>query len=219
MRFVSGSHYMSKILLCYVYRCRSLMNLFAGSTHFFTGKFFHTIHVYDSGIHIDTCVPQQIGSSKESGKPSTNRFGVGTLRMINHFSNRNLVSLSMGTRSGTETSKRVEGVGWFYSTPNESLRLTLYSTTLPSFTIAFCATTSTPRMFLTVFDDLLTASLMASSNPLLDVPTSSIIFPTGILSLLFSLPADYFTLSDETRHSQRSLAQGPSREKKGSDGA
>src|SRR5205807_2523880 len=103
---------------------------------------------------------------------------------------------------------------WFYSTPNESLRLTLYSTTLPSFTIAFCATTSTPRMFLTVFDDLLTASLMASSNPLLDVPTSSIIFPTGILSLLFSLPADYFTLSDETRHSQRSLAQGPSREKK-----
>src|SRR6266702_7318437 len=86
--------------------------------------------------------------------------------------------------------------------------------TLPSLTSAFCATMSTPRMFLTVFDDLLTASLMASSNPLLDVPTSSIIFPTGILSLLFSLPADYFTLSDKTRHRQRSLAQGPSREKK-----
>src|SRR2546425_12824245 len=59
--------------------------------------------------------------------------------------------------------------------------------TLPSLTSAFCATMSTPRMFLTVFADLLTASLMASSNPLLDVPTSSIIFPTGILSLLFSL--------------------------------
>ena len=31
----------------------------------------------------------------------------------------------------------MEGVGRFYSTPNESLRLTLYSTTLPSFTIVF----------------------------------------------------------------------------------
>src|SRR5205807_9798455 len=70
MRFVSGSHYMSKILLCYVYRCRSFMNFFAGSTHFFTGKFFHIIHLYDSGIHIDTSIPQQTGSSKESGKSS-----------------------------------------------------------------------------------------------------------------------------------------------------
>src|SRR6266566_1539508 len=105
-----------------------------------------------------------------------------------------------------EMSDRIEG---FYSTPNESFRLTLYSMTLPSLTSAFCPTTSTPRMFLTVFDDLLTASLMASSNPLLDVPTSSIIFPTGILSLSFSLPADYFTLSDETWHSQGSCAQGP----------
>src|SRR5437899_12986502 len=72
---------------------------------------------------------------------------------------------------------------------------------------------STPRMFLTVFDDLLTASLMASSNPLLDVPTSSIIFPTGILSLLFSLPADYFTLSAETWHSQGSCPPGPSQKR------
>src|SRR5437867_830263 len=70
-----------------------------------------------------------------------------------------------------------------YSTPNDSFRLTLYSTTLPSFTIAFCPTTSTPRTFFTVFDDLFTASLIASSKPLLEVPTSSIIFPTGILLL------------------------------------
>src|SRR6267143_3774486 len=77
--------------------------------------------------------------------------------------------------------EQVDGIDGGYSTPNESFRLTLYSVTLPSLTIAFCPTTSTPRMFLTVLDDLLTASLMASSNPLLDVPTSSIIFPTGIL--------------------------------------
>src|SRR2546422_3696496 len=70
-----------------------------------------------------------------------------------------------------------------YSTPNDSFRLTLYSTTLPSFTIAFCPTTSTPRTFLTVLDDLFTASLMASSKPLLEVPTSSIIFPTGIFCI------------------------------------
>src|SRR2546427_9592957 len=70
MRFVSTSHYMSKILLCYFHCCRSLMNFFAGSTHFFTRKFFHIIHVYDNGIHIDTSVPQQTGSSKESGKRS-----------------------------------------------------------------------------------------------------------------------------------------------------
>src|SRR5207247_4814380 len=65
-------------------------------------------------------------------------------------------------------------------------------------TSAFCPTTSTPRMFLTVFDDLLTASLMASSNPLLEVPTSSIIFPTGILVACVLVGSDYFTLSDET---------------------
>src|SRR5205809_3321049 len=56
-----------------------------------------------------------------------------------------------------EMSDRIEG---FYSTPNESFRLTLYSMTLPSLTSAFCPTTSTPRMFFTVFDDLLTASLV-----------------------------------------------------------
>ncbi len=70
----------------------------------------------------------------------------------------------------------------FYSTPKDSFRLTLYSTTLPFLTIAFCPTTSTPRMFLMLFDDLLTASLMASSKPLSDVPTSSITFPTGNLA-------------------------------------
>src|SRR5467141_1788583 len=75
----------------------------------------------------------------------------------------------------------LDGIDGGYSTPNESFRLTLYSATLPSLTITFCPTTSTPRMFLSVLADLLTASLMASSNPLLDVPTSSIIFPTGIL--------------------------------------
>src|SRR5439155_327345 len=52
MRFVSSSHYMSKILLCYFHCCRSLMNFSAGSTHFSTRKFFHIIHVCDNGIHM-----------------------------------------------------------------------------------------------------------------------------------------------------------------------
>ena len=52
MRFVSSSYYMSKILLCYFHCCRSFMNFFAGSTHFFTRKFFHSIHIYDNDIHM-----------------------------------------------------------------------------------------------------------------------------------------------------------------------
>src|SRR5438093_5206003 len=52
MRFVSSSHYMSKILFCYFHRCSSFMNFFAGSTHFFTRKFFHIIQIHNNGIHI-----------------------------------------------------------------------------------------------------------------------------------------------------------------------
>src|SRR5207249_8761366 len=110
--------------------------------------------------------------------------------------------------------ERVNGIEGFYSTPNESFRLTLYSVTLPSLTITFCPTTSTPRMFLTVFADLLTASLIASSNPLLDVPTSSIIFPTGILvSRLLGLRVEYFTLSDGASSSLAASIWNASRSK------
>src|SRR5712691_466893 len=52
MRFVSCSHYMSKILFCNFHGCRSFMNFLAGSTHFSTREFFHVIHVYNNGIHM-----------------------------------------------------------------------------------------------------------------------------------------------------------------------